>query len=255
MRILIVTCLVSLLAGCSAGDRRRDDISVTASRTVLPPQGVAFVANGAGDTRTVSTSLSRVVAETGTPLQIETVVWSRGSGRYLLDQVDHHNHLAEGGRLAAQVCAYTQAYPNRKVYLVGYSAGCAVVLAAAERLPPDSVERIILLSPAVCTTYDLRPPLRAARGGIDAFYSEEDRLILGVGIAIFGTSDRRCRTAAGRYGFTPIVECPADATLYCRLRQHPWDPSMAWSGNDGGHYGSDQVRFVHAYVLPLLTGN
>ena len=68
--------------------------------------------------------------------------------------------------------AYRQAYPGRKVYLVGHSAGCAVVLAAAERLPTDSVDRLILLAPSVCVTYDLRPALRTVRCGIDVFYSD-----------------------------------------------------------------------------------
>src|SRR5262245_28871396 len=116
MRTLLLTCLVSLLTGCSAAGYRTD-----APRAALPPspppQGVVFVANGSGDFRTVSTNLSRVVAETGTPLQIETVAWSHGCGRYLADHVDHDNHQAEGGRLAAQVAAYRQSCPDRKVYL------------------------------------------------------------------------------------------------------------------------------------------
>ena len=49
--------------------------------------GVVFVANGSGDSRTVSTNLSRVAAETGTPLQVEAVVWSLGYGRNVADHV------------------------------------------------------------------------------------------------------------------------------------------------------------------------
>jgi hypothetical protein len=95
--------------------------------------------------------------------------------------------------------------------------------------------------------------LRTARCGIDSFHSERDRLILGLGMGILGTADRGCRTAAGRYGFTPVLTCPADAALYGGLRQHAWDPSVAWSGHDGGHYGSIQAGFLRAYVLPLLN--
>ena len=254
MRTRFLACLVSLLTGCSAAGHRTDT-SRTALPPAPPPQGVVFVANGSGDFRTVSTNLSRVVAETGTPLQVETAAWSHGYGRYLADHVDHDNHRAEGGRLAAQVVAYRQTYPGRKVYLVGHSAGCAVVLCAAEGLPPGSVDRIILLAPSVCTRYDLRPALRTARGGIDAFTSEEDRVVLGLGIQIVGTADRCCRTAAGQYGFTPVIDCPADAALYQGLRQHPWDPVVAWSGHGGGHYGSNQAGYLRAYVLPLLVGD
>jgi pimeloyl-ACP methyl ester carboxylesterase len=215
---------------------------------------VVFVANGSGDARTVSTNLGQAVAEAAAPLQVETFVWSLGYRRYLADHTDHANHLAQGRRLAAQVAAYRQGCPGQQVFLVGHSAGCAVVLAAADLLPPDGVDRIILLAPSVCVTYDLRPALRAARCGLDVFFSNRDRVILGLGMGILGTSARGCRTAAGQYGFTPVIACPGDAALYGKLRQYPWDPSIQWSGNNGGHYGSIQVGFLRAYVLPLLDG-
>jgi pimeloyl-ACP methyl ester carboxylesterase len=195
--------------------------------------------------------LTEVIAEQRVPLQIETVLWSHGFGRYATDHIDHANQLAAGQHLADQVVAYRQAYPGRKVHLIGHSAGCAVVLAAAERLPPNSVDRLILLAPSVCTSYDLRPALRGARA-IDVFYSEEDRWILGLCMTIVGTADHGCRTAAGRYGFIPIVECPGDGELYARLRQHPWHAAVQWSGHDGGHYGNNRSDFLRAYVLPLL---
>jgi hypothetical protein len=98
--------------------------------------------------------------------------------------------------------------------------------------------------------YDLRPALRAARCGIDVFHSSQDRLILGLGMRIVGTAEHACRTAAGQYGFTPVLAGPGDAALYGKLRQHPWDPVVQWSGNDGGHYGSNRTGFLRAYVLP-----
>ena len=122
-------------------------------------------------------------------------------------------------------------------------------------LPPDGVDRIVLLAPSVCMAYDLRPALRTARCGIDVFHSSQDRLILGLGMLIVGTAEHGCRTAAGQYGFTPVVAGPADATLYSNLRQHGWDPAVQWSGNDGGHYGSNRAGFLRAYVLPLLAGD
>ena len=134
MRTLLLACSVPLLTGCHAASYRPD----LGHTTLLPapnPVGVVFVANGSGDFRTLSTNLGRVVAETSTPLQIETVPWSHGYCRYITDHVDHANHLQQGSRLAADVTAYRQAYPGRAVYLIGHSAGCAVVLAAAEGLP------------------------------------------------------------------------------------------------------------------------
>jgi len=244
--------LLPFLAGCVSPNSRTDFYQPAPP---LSPAGIVFVANGAGDFRTVTQNLSQVFAQAAVPLQIETVAWSRGYRRYLADQVDHANHLEQGRLLAYQIAAYRQAYPRRRVYLMGHSAGCAVVLAAAEMLPPDIVDRIILLAPSVCQSYDLRPSLRASRCGIDAFHSSQDRVILGLGMRLFGTADRSCRTAAGHGGFIPVVIDPAAAQLYSKLRQHPWDPVVEWTGHDGGHFGNNQVEFLRSYVLPLLLDN
>ena len=107
MRRLLPPCLF-LLAGCSSAGFR-PEVYRAVSPPAPPPAGVVFVANGSGDFRTASTNLSQAVAEAAAPLQVETFVWSRGQGRYLLDHTDHANHLAQGRRLAAQVAAYRQA--------------------------------------------------------------------------------------------------------------------------------------------------
>jgi hypothetical protein len=104
----------------------------------------------------------------------------------------------------------------------------------------------------VSVDYDLRPALRAAREGIDVFYSAEDRVVLGLGMRIVGTADRRGDQAAGQHGFTPVLGSCADTALYGKLRQHPWRPAAARNGHDGGHYGSNQAPFLRAHVLPLL---
>jgi pimeloyl-ACP methyl ester carboxylesterase len=252
MRNPALVCLLPFLAGChTAGPC--PEVYRAAFVPAANAAGVVFVANGAGDSRAVSTNLGQVAAESGTPLQVEAVIWSLGYRRNIADHINHENHLAHGRLLAAQVAAYRRAFPCRKVFLVGYSSGCAVILAAAEMLPPGSVDRIVLLSPSLCTGYDLRPALRTARCGIDSFHSERDRMILGFTVGILGTSDHGCRTAAGRCGFIPVIAGPADAALYGGLRQHAWDPAMAWSGHDGGHFGSTQAGFLRSYVLPLLN--
>jgi hypothetical protein len=116
------------------------------------------------------------------------------------------------------------------------------------------VERIVLLSPAVSSGYDLRPALCTARLGIDVFCSERDWAVLGLGVGIVGTTDRQWTAAAGRFGFKPIVQSPEDGALYAKLHEHPWDACVAWTGNAGGHFDTYlQPRYLHAYVLPLLT--
>jgi len=38
-----------------------------------------------------------------------------------------------------------------------------------------------------------------------------------------------------------------------RLRQHPWDPSVSHTGNQGAHCDTLRPAFLGAYVLPLLA--
>jgi hypothetical protein len=138
------------------------------------------------------------------------------------------------------------------VTLLGHSAGAAVVLGAAENLPPGVIDEIVVLAPSVSRDYDLRPALRSSARGIDAFSSENDRLALGVGTYVLGTADRRWVPAAGRVGFRPIVESSEDAALVAKLRVHPWHPIVAWTGNHGGHDDSYRSGYLRAYVLPAL---
>ena len=70
--------------------------------------------------------------------------------------------------------AFHDANPERPVFLLSHSSGAAVILAAAESLPPDAVDGIVLLTPVVSPRFDLRIAVQASAGGIDSFYSARD---------------------------------------------------------------------------------
>jgi hypothetical protein len=240
--------LLLLVGGCAHTQQ-----PIVSFGCLAPNADVVFVANGSGDYRTTSIALGQAVNACGAPLRVETFVWSYGYGRMLADHVDHCNHLEEGRRLAGQIVAFKQTCPERAVYLVGHSSGSAVVLAAAEAVPPGSLERIVLLAPAVSDEYDLRPALRACRCGIDVFTSRRDVGALAIATGVVGTADRRHVAAAGRVGFIPILRCPGDELLYAKLHLHPWDRSVTWTGNHGSHYGTLEQGYMRAYILPLLS--
>ncbi len=156
---LLVLGVLALAAGC-AGPRPRPVVC----GSLAPESDVVFVADGSGDYRTTSIALCQAIHEQAVPLRIETFVWSHGYRRLLTDHVDHCNHVEQGRRLAARIAASYPGCPEHAIYLVGHSSGSAVVLAAAETLPPGSIERIVLLAPAVSRHYDLRPALREPAG-------------------------------------------------------------------------------------------
>ena len=211
-----------------------------------------FVVDGAGGYQHAPRSIASAIDELQLSLYVRSFDWTHGRGRGLADMLDLAYSCRQGQLLADEVCRTRSQYPGLPVYLVAFSAGSGVALAAASRLPPDTLERIVLLAPAVSAGYDLRGALASARQGLDAFTSENDRGWLGLGTGIIGTADGTRDAAAGRVGFRPPVLAPCEAWLASRLRQHPWDARAAWTGNDGGHAASLSPEYLKLYVLPLL---
>jgi pimeloyl-ACP methyl ester carboxylesterase len=246
--LAVFACLLSAVGCATSRHETRAPIPVA------PPGGIVYSVDGAGSFFSFTSNLSDAIAESRLPLRVEPVNWSHGYGRILSDHLNYENIREEGCRLAARIALQKQAFPDTKVHLIAHSAGAAVLLAATEHLPPGSVEHIVLVAPAVAADYDLRPAVRAARCGMDVFYSELDLGFLGVATGIFGNTDRTWTAAAGRVGFRPVVCDPADAQLYQRLRQHPWHPCMSWTGNRGGHFGGYRSCYLQRFVLPVLLG-
>jgi pimeloyl-ACP methyl ester carboxylesterase len=225
----------------------------TFSACQQPSRGVIFLADGAGDFQVTSSVLERVLVEDHVPLEVRSVRWSHGYWRVAADQFDEMHARAEGWKLAEQIKAERRAHPEEEIYLLGYSAGSSVILSAAEELPPQIVDRIILLAASAPTNYDLRPALRSSRDGIDSFYSRRDRWCLGLFLRMEVMLGIKYTPAGGRIGFRPVIESPEDAVCYSRLRQHPWEPEWEWAGNGGGHYGAHQPEFLRLFILPLLN--
>lgn len=240
-----------LMSGCASSPMR----DMAAGTTPCPdrkPEGLVFVADGAGNFCAASASLARVVEEKHAPLCVQPFMWSHGYLRIVADQTCHDHLRNRGKDLAKLVLAHKREHPDTLIYLLGHSAGSSVVLSAADSLPPDTLERVILLAPATSCTRDLRGVLRASRLGVDVFYSRDDWWYLGMAVTLVGTSDRHWSAAAGRVGFQPVIGCPEDGLLYEKLRQYPWDENLAWTGHKGGHYGAYQPGFLKLCVLPLL---
>jgi pimeloyl-ACP methyl ester carboxylesterase len=252
-RLLILAVIPAFTTsiGCAAMGNDIHPV-MRAARPAAPARGIVYVADGAGDFRTTSATVRRVMADNDVPLEVRTVLWSHGYWRVAADQLDEEHARMEGWRLAQEIAAERRAHPEQEIYLLGHCAGCGVVLAAAENLPPQSVDCIILLAASMPTNYDLRPALRACRGGIDNFYSGRDRWCLGLWLRLGFLAGAPYTPASGRFGFQPVIQSPADAAAYARLRQHSWEPDWEWAGNSGGHYGCYQPEFLRLFILPLL---
>jgi pimeloyl-ACP methyl ester carboxylesterase len=217
------------------------------------PRGVVFVVGGIGGLDPLQAWAPWALPWAGVGHEITVFRWTHGICRPLRDLQDTTYLLARGGELADAVRAVQKRQPARPIYLIGHSAGTGVVLAAAENLPPASLERIILLSPAVSPTFDLCPALRACRGGIVSFNSAFDRFMLHWGTGTFGTVDRIYGPSAGCCGFQ--VPEPLDdegRKLYDRLVQVPWSWERLLDFCGGLHNSTTMPIFLGRQVAPWL---
>jgi pimeloyl-ACP methyl ester carboxylesterase len=214
----------------------------------LEGRTLVFVANGAGGATTISDLLIWGSRREGIPLLIQPVQWSRFNDRFR-DYNDVEGHYAAASYIAGWVNVLHRESPSTRIMLVGYSSGTHVVLDAAGMCPAGSIEKIVLLAPAVSSCYDLRPALRASRSGIDSFFSSFDG-VLDIAERSLGTADDQWGVpTAGRIGFRSPEGC-TELTGYNRLRQYHWQESL---GGYGGHMSWTRTKFLFGTLLPLLA--
>jgi pimeloyl-ACP methyl ester carboxylesterase len=248
-----MTRCLSLLILCLAGCPGLNVQTALDAAPEPPKRGVVFVVGGIGGYDCVGWAAEWALPRSGVPHEVRDFVWTHGWGHLFKDLQDTQHLLKKADELAAEVRSIKAHDPDRPVYLVGKSGGTGLVLAAAEQLPPDTLERVILLSAAVSPTYDLRHALRASKGGIVCFVCCHDKLILGWGTSQFGTTDRFYGPSAGLVGFVvPQNLSEDDRRLYDRLLQIPWQSRMILEGHPGTHFGTSMPGFVAKEVAPWL---
>jgi pimeloyl-ACP methyl ester carboxylesterase len=246
---MISTCLLLLaLQGPSLTPQQEADKAHGAS-----DHGMVFVVGGVGGWDVLGSASQRELPRVGIHHEVRDFAWTHGWGQPFKDLQDTPHMLKKADELAGEIRKIKHQQPDRPIYLIGKSGGAGIVLAAAEKLPPDSLERIILLSAAVSPSYDLRPALRATWGEIVSFYSENDQFVLGWGTTHFGTIDRYYGPSAGLHGFVlPAKLSAEDQLLYRRLIQIPWTSAMIMEGYFGAHSGTSMPSFVGWEVAPWL---
>ena len=131
-----------------------------------------------------------------------------------------------------------QQHPEIPVSLLGHSDGSGVILAAAEQLPPETLDRIVLFAPGVSVDYDFAGHCEQCATAWKSFGVPDDRVYLGIRRARQHHSDESQSRTAGRYGFEPQNVTPEDVPLFGKLHQYEWNRTMIQTGNDGGHFGT-----------------
>jgi hypothetical protein len=233
-------------------------VAVDAGRETAHPGGLILVADGVGGLNLCGTGLRSVIRAERLAHAVELFPWGHGFGRWYADLTDVANRDQQARLVAEAVQRHRADQPGIPVFLVAKSGGAGVVVKALELLDDESVERAVLLAPAVSPGYDLTRALRAVRRELVVFWSPLDVLVLGAGTWLFGTIDRVKTVSAGMVGFlAPGADesAPERSRQYAKLRQVRWHPGMASTLYFGGHVGPDNPLFLRKYVVPLLRAD
>ena len=144
--------------------------------------------------------------------------------------------------------AFAPALSDSPIVLMGYSAGASVVLLAAERLPPCTVERIFLHGPSVSARYDPRRALAASKLGIDSFNVPGDDFMQWMEETWGAPYEFPGTKTACTMGF--LMADPrfglAGDPLLAKLRQY----NVGWLPT--GHFGTVTPQFLYRYVVPMF---
>jgi hypothetical protein len=252
--VKMTATLIRLLAfGASFGPFVFGPVEPLHAAQIMDSQGIIFLIDGVGGFGFTSKVLEKTLQDAGVAHELRTFNWSHGFGRWHADLTDDSNFRSKASDLADAVMDF-RIRSNGPVYFIAKSGGTAIALTALAQLPPNSVERCVLLSSAVSPDYDLVPALCAVRTELVSFWSPRDKVILGLGTSIFGTADGVMGQSAGLVGFRMPDNADGEIVLqYRKLRQVEWDSTMRKTYNFGTHIGTSMPQFVRNYVVPLVV--
>src|SRR5262245_31136749 len=155
-RLLGVLCIMGLgglsaLPGLAKSKSGRD--TPKSGDTVRP--GIVIVIGGVGGWDVLPHTAKFAIPRAGLPHEVRDYVWTHGVGQVLKDLQDFRHLEDKAEELAVEILELHSRDPGRPIYLLAKSGGTGLALRAAELLPPDTLERIILLAAAVSPGYDL----------------------------------------------------------------------------------------------------
>ncbi len=189
---------------------------------------------------------------------IGTIVfrWQFGlPGEIWTDLMWHRRNRHMAIKLARKILAFHRRHPSTRIHVIAYSGGAGIAVFALEALKSRPIiETLVLPCPAISPDYNLAPALRMVKHAF-VLTSIRDRIVLGLGTRVFGTTDRQFVRAGGNVGFhIPRSASEEDIQAYDRLREIAWTSAMGKEGHYGGHTGWANVHLLCKHLLPILRG-
>ncbi len=194
-------------------------------------------------------SVRRGLERAGYLGSFETFSWSSWLGPGA-DHLVVARSKGKAHQLSAKIAEARRDFPRGKIYLMGLSAGTALILSALEDLPRGvNVDGVVLFSSSVSSRKDLTRALRHVNGRLYATCSPHDGILSAVAINADGSTG----PAAGSVGFMPPSGYDREGmTLYGKVVNVPWRPSYLGFGWRGGHVEATTSGFVQHVIAPRL---
>ncbi|MBN1341062.1 MAG: hypothetical protein JXQ73_00175 [Phycisphaerae bacterium] len=225
-----ILALAACAAGCQSGN---------------PTPKVIFL-DGAGHFG-AGYSVRSGLEQAGFVGSFETFSWSSWLGPGA-DHLVVARSKGKARQLADRIADVRREFPGGKIYVMGLSAGTALIVSALEDLPKGvSVDGVVLFSPSVSATRNLAPALRHVSGRLYATCSPHDGILSAIAVNADGGSG----LPAGIQGFTlPVKLARDELMLYAKVVNVPWQPSYVGFGWHGGHVQVTTRGFVQHVVAP-----
>ena len=233
--------------------------SIAPTATIASPRGWCWSSTASAGWTCAGSPCVTCWRPNDLPYAIQLFPWGHGFGRWHADLTNVANRDAKA-RLIAETIRRYKAEPARR----SRSSWSPSRAARASWSRPSScwmnstVERVVLLAPALSPAYDLtaRPSRRPPRDGRLLVAARRDHP--GGGHApVRHDRPRQDRRAPGWWAFgshRSSRSTELQSQQYGKLRQVRWRPRMAATGYFGGHLGPDCPLFLRKYVVPLLAG-
>ena len=216
---------------------------------------VVFILDGVGGFQFTPLLIRRVFRDIQEAPGTVMFRWQFGlPGEIWTDLMWASRNRRKARELSLTIAGFRATNKSARIHVVAFSGGCGLAVWACEGLQERLVDTLVLAAPAVHPEYNMAAALRTVERCY-ALVSPRDRWILGLGTTLFGTTDRRFSSSAGRLGFRrPAGLSSADSAAYDRLHEIRWSPELRSFGHSGGHTGWAQPEFLREHLLPLLRG-
>jgi pimeloyl-ACP methyl ester carboxylesterase len=156
----------------------------------------------------------------------------------------YERNVKTAAQIAAELARWRIDHGREPLYVVGFSGGGGLAVLAVAALAADvTVDRLILVAPAISPKYPLETKVLPRVREFVVNYASAKDLQVGWGTWTFGTIDRERVKSAGAIGF---------ASTHSKLVQWHWSKASVRHGHYGNHLSFLSHRWQGAALLPSL---